>query len=138
MPEDVEIVAADASDVRQAIEAARGAAVVYQALNPAYDKWPELFPPLQRAALEAARAAGARYVSIDNLYGYGRGDGPLTERTPQQPNTKKGRLRAARPRDVLDAQARGDPAVIRLLRPRRQGVPVRRARVSAAACRQGS
>ena len=108
MPEDVEIVAADASDVRQAIEAARGAAVVYQALNPAYDKWPELFPPLQRAALEAARAAGARYVSIDNLYGYGRVDGTLTERTPQQPNTKKGRLRAAMTRDVLDAHARGD------------------------------
>jgi hypothetical protein len=65
------------------------AAVVYQALHPPYDKWPELFPPLQRAALEAARAAGARCVSSDNLYGYGRVDGTLTERTPQQPNTKR-------------------------------------------------
>jgi len=55
MPEDVEVVAADVSDARQAMDAARGAAVVYQALNPPYDKWPELFPPLQRAALEAGR-----------------------------------------------------------------------------------
>jgi nucleoside-diphosphate-sugar epimerase len=108
MPEDVGIVAADVSDARQAIDAARGAAVVYQALNPPYDKWPELFPPLQRAALEAARAAGARYVSIDNLYGYGRFGGTLTERAAPNPNTRKGRLRAAMTRDVLDAHARGD------------------------------
>ena len=108
MPADVEIVAADVSDARQAADAARGAAVVYQALNPPYDKWSELFPPLQRAALEAARAAGARYVSIDNLYGYGPVSGTLTERTPQQPNTKKGRLRAAMTREVLEAHACGD------------------------------
>jgi nucleoside-diphosphate-sugar epimerase len=95
MPADVEIVAADASDVRQAIKAARGASVLYQTLNPPYDRWTEMFPPLQRVALEAARSAGARYVSIDNLYGYGRVSGTLTERTPQAPHTKKGRLRAA-------------------------------------------
>jgi nucleoside-diphosphate-sugar epimerase len=108
MPENVEIVAADVADARQAMEATRGAAVVYQALNPPYDRWPELFPPLQRAALEAARAAGARYVSIDNLYGYGRVAGAFTEQTPQRPHTKKGRLRAAMTRGVLDAHARGD------------------------------
>ena len=108
MPADVEIVAADVADARQAVAAARGAAVVYQALNPPYDKWAALFPPLQRTALEAAQAAGARYVSIDNLYGYGPVSGTLTERTPQAPNTKKGRLRAAMTREVLEAHARGD------------------------------
>jgi nucleoside-diphosphate-sugar epimerase len=107
MPADVEILAADASDVRQATEAVRGASVLYQALNPPYDKWPGMFPPLQRAAMEAARATGARYVSIDNLYGYGRVSGTLTERTPQAPHTNKGRLRAAMTREVLDAHARG-------------------------------
>ena len=107
MPAETEVVAADASDVRQAIEAARGAAVVYQALNPPYDKWLELFPPLQRAAMEAARAAGARYVSIDNLYGYGPAQGTLTEQARQQPNSKKGRLRAGMTREVLEAHARG-------------------------------
>jgi nucleoside-diphosphate-sugar epimerase len=95
MPAEVDIVAADASDVRQAVEAARGAAVVYQALNPPYNKWPELFPTLQRVVMEAARAAGARYGSIDNLYGYGRVSGTLTEQTRPTPNTRKGRLRLA-------------------------------------------
>jgi nucleoside-diphosphate-sugar epimerase len=108
MPEPVEIVAADAADTSQAIEAARGAAVVYQALNPPYDQWQALFPPLQHAVMEAARAAGARYVSIDNLYGYGAAAGTLTETTPQAPNSKKGRLRAGMTRDVLAAHARGD------------------------------
>jgi len=55
-----------------------------------------------------ARAAGARYVSIDNLYGYGRFSGTLTERAALNPNTRKGRLRAAMTRDVLGAHARGD------------------------------
>jgi nucleoside-diphosphate-sugar epimerase len=108
MPEDVDVLAADASDARQATDAASGAAVVYQALNPPYDKWPALFPPLQRAVMEAAQSASARYVSIDNLYGYGRVSGTLTEHTPQQPHTKKGRVRAAMTRDVLNAHARGD------------------------------
>jgi nucleoside-diphosphate-sugar epimerase len=108
MPNEVEIVAADVSNLQQAIDAARGADVVYQALNPPYHKWAELFPPLQLAALEAARTAGARYVSIDNLYGYGRVSGTLTEDAALNPNTRKGRLRAAMTREVLDAHARGD------------------------------
>jgi nucleoside-diphosphate-sugar epimerase len=108
MPAEVDVVAADASDPTQAAAAARGAAVVYQALNPPYDQWPALFPPLQRAVMDAARAAGARYVSIDNLYGYGPAAGTLTEATPQAPNSKKGRLRAGMTREVLAAHARGD------------------------------
>jgi nucleoside-diphosphate-sugar epimerase len=108
MPADVEIVAADASDIAQATAAAARAAVVYQALNPPYDQWPQMFPPLQRAALAAARAAGARYVSIDNLYGYGRFDGPLTEQSPLRATTRKGKVRAAMTREVLEAHERGD------------------------------
>ena len=108
MPAEVDIVAADASDPTQAAAAARGAAVVYQALNPPYDQWVTLFPPLQRAVMDAARAAGARYVSIDNLYGYGPAAGTLTEATPQAPNSRKGRLRAGMTRELLAAHARGD------------------------------
>jgi nucleoside-diphosphate-sugar epimerase len=73
MPEGVEIAAADVSDARQAIDAARGAAVVYQALNPAYDKWPELFPPRIRVIQPLMmRLAGLFIVaareSVEMLY----------------------------------------------------------------------
>ena len=107
LPTDVEVVAADASDTAQAIRAAEGATVVYQALNPAYHQWVELFPALQRGALEAAAAAGARYVSIDNLYMYGEVDGPLTESLPNNAQTKKGRLRAQMAREVMEAHESG-------------------------------
>ena len=59
MPDEVEVVrVADASDPAQATEAAAGAAVVYQCLNPPYHQWHQLFPGLQRGAMAAARAAG--------------------------------------------------------------------------------
>ena len=51
---------------------AAGADVVYFCLNAAnYDRWAEEFPPLQRAVLAGAEAAGARLVVLDNLYAYG-------------------------------------------------------------------
>ena len=70
MPAEVEMVSADLSDATSAREAADGAAVLYQALNPPYHRWQQLFPALQYAALAAAQAGNARYVSIENLYMY--------------------------------------------------------------------
>jgi nucleoside-diphosphate-sugar epimerase len=96
MPADVEVVSvADASDPAQATEAARGASVIYQALNPEYTRWAELFPPLQRGVVAAAKAVGARYVSLENLYGLGRVNGPMTEDMPMHPCSGKGAVRAA-------------------------------------------
>lgn len=113
MPATVETVAADVSDRQQAIEAAAGAAVVYQALNPPYHQWHELFPSLQKNALAAAHAAGARYVSIDNLYMYDATCGPIREGTRIAPVSKKGELRALMADEVLTAHERGEvPATI--------------------------
>jgi uncharacterized protein YbjT (DUF2867 family) len=47
VPHGVEVIGGDATDEVFAREASDGASVVYFALNPPYDKWPELFPPLQ-------------------------------------------------------------------------------------------
>jgi nucleoside-diphosphate-sugar epimerase len=107
MPADVEILAADATDTAQAIAAAKGAAVVYQALNPAYDKWHEFFPALQAGALAAATAANARYVSIENLYMYDASQ-PIREDSPIAPVSKKGELRARLGEEVMAAHKRGD------------------------------
>jgi len=107
MPPDVELVAADASDAARAATVARGASVVYQALNPPYHRWLEEFPGLQAGALAAARAADARYVSIENLYMYDSSR-PITEDSPVAPRSKKGALRATMADEVLAAHARGD------------------------------
>lgn len=107
MPADVEILAADATDTAQAIAAAEGAAVVYQALNPAYHRWHEFFPALQAGALAAAMAANARYVSVENLYMYDSSQ-PIHENSPIAPVSKKGELRARLAAEVMAAHKRGD------------------------------
>lgn len=107
MPADVEMFAADVSDHAQAIEAAKGATVIYQALNPEYHQWHEYFPGLQAGALAAAKAVGARYVSIENLYMYDSSQ-PMTEDSPIRPKSKKGELRAKMADDVISAHQRGE------------------------------
>lgn len=105
MPDEVEIVAADVSDTAQAITVAEGAAVLYQALNPPYHQWHKQFPRLQASALAAAKAAGARYVSIENLYMYDS-SGPITEASPIRPQSKKGQLRAEMAAEVMRTHER--------------------------------
>ncbi len=107
MPEDVDIIAADLSDPRRSIEAAQGATVLYQALNPPYAKWHERFPALQSSALTAAKSTGARYVSIENLYMYDS-TAPITEDSPVRPRSSKGILRARMAEEVMTAHARGE------------------------------
>ncbi|HEV8165438.1 MAG TPA: NAD(P)H-binding protein, partial [Actinomycetota bacterium] len=72
VPDDVEVVGGDARDAAFTTAAAHGASVVYQTLNPPYAQWTAQFPALQAGVLAAAEAAGARLVSMENVYMYGR------------------------------------------------------------------
>ena len=82
VPDDVEIVGGDAGDPGFTTAAAHGAQVVYQTLNPPYHQWVELFPALQAGVLAAAEAAGARLVSMENVYMYGRPGRAAVHRDP--------------------------------------------------------
>ena len=64
VPDDVEVIGGDARDPAFTTEVARGAAVVYQTLNPPYHEWTAQFPRLQAGVLAAAEATGARLVSM--------------------------------------------------------------------------
>ncbi len=100
--------AADATDSEAAIDAAKGAAVIYQCLNAPYTQWPELFPPLQRAVLDAAERADALLVTLENLYAYEPTHGtPMTEDLPLGATTVKGRARATMTQELLSAAADG-------------------------------
>jgi nucleoside-diphosphate-sugar epimerase len=99
---------ADLTDAEAAIDAVKGATVVYQCLNVPYTQWPKLFPPLQRTVLTAAERAEALLVTLENLYGYGPTGGiPLTEDLPLAATTAKGRTRAAMTADLLAAAQSG-------------------------------
>lgn len=103
----VDAVAADVSRVRDARDACRDASVVYFCLQPPYDRWPELFPPLVDGGIAGAADAGARFVMADNLYAYGPVSGPIHEGSPADAASEKGRTRAAIADTVLDAHESG-------------------------------
>jgi nucleoside-diphosphate-sugar epimerase len=106
--EAVEVVGADAADTTFTREASAEASAVYFALNPPYDKWPELFPGLQAGVLEGAASAGAKLIAVENLYMYGSTGGrPLTEDLPYAANTRKGKVRARMSRELMEANASG-------------------------------
>jgi nucleoside-diphosphate-sugar epimerase len=108
VPAGVEVVGGNATDETFAREASEGASVVYFALNPPYDKWPELFPRLQAGVLEGAASAGAKLIAMENLYMYGSTDGrPITEDLPYAPNSRKGRLRAMMSEVLMEAHRSG-------------------------------
>jgi nucleoside-diphosphate-sugar epimerase len=106
-PDGVEQLAADIGSTEGARQACEGAAVVYHCAQPPYTKWAELFPPMTRAVLDGAAAAGAKLVFADNLYVYGPPDGPMTEESPQRAEGKKGRTRIEMADAVLSAHADG-------------------------------
>jgi nucleoside-diphosphate-sugar epimerase len=108
VPDGVEVVGGDATDEVFAREASKGASVVYFALNPPYNTWPELFPRLQAGVLEGAASAGAKLIAMENLYMYGpTGGRPITEDLPHAPNTRKGRVRAMMSQELMEAHRSG-------------------------------
>jgi nucleoside-diphosphate-sugar epimerase len=103
------VVGGDASDPSFTTRAAAGAEVLYFCLNAMhYARWAEEFPPLQRAVVAAAQAAGARLVVLDNLYAYGPPGGlDLVESMAARPTSAKAATRAAMTAELLDAQRAG-------------------------------
>jgi nucleoside-diphosphate-sugar epimerase len=106
-PVGTEAVAADVSIKSQALDATRGAAVIYQAAQPAYHRWSTDFPPMQVALLAAAETHNSKLVMADNLYLYGPIEGLMREVTPPHPVGKKGRLRAQLAEELLATHRAG-------------------------------
>ncbi|MEU1478775.1 NAD-dependent epimerase/dehydratase family protein [Streptomyces sp. NPDC005760] len=103
----IERIALDAGRTDDLAEALAGATTVFNAAMTAYQTWPETMPPLFASILAATERAGADYVMLGNHYGYQRTTGPLTERTPMTPHTRKGRVRAELWQQAKDAHDEG-------------------------------
>lgn len=108
LPAQVSWQSADLTDPEAAVDATKGAAVVYQCLNAPYTQWPLLFPPLQPNVLAAAERAEALLVTLENVYGYGpTGGAAMTEDLPLAADTSKGRTRAAMTDELFSAAHSG-------------------------------
>jgi nucleoside-diphosphate-sugar epimerase len=98
---------ADVATREGAAAACEGAAVVYHCLQPPYNRWAEELPALNRTVSDAVARAGAKLVVADNLYMYGPISGPISEASPQQPSSRKGRVRKEAADTLLAAHAAG-------------------------------
>ncbi|MFI5935816.1 NAD-dependent epimerase [Actinoplanes sp. NPDC051494] len=98
----IERVAADAADAARLSDLTEGASVLYNCVNPPYTRWAELWPPISRAMITAARDNNAVLAITGNLYGYGpQPGGRMAEHTPLGATGRKGRVRNQMWHDAL-------------------------------------
>jgi nucleoside-diphosphate-sugar epimerase len=93
---DATTLAADLTDPAQTLEAIRGSAVVYLCIGLPYDYsiWRQQWPRIIDNTIEACKKTQAKLIFFDNVYMYGKTEGPMTEETPYDPSSRKGDLRA--------------------------------------------
>lgn len=104
----------DAMDRADVLRAAEGAAVIVHAVNPpGYRNWAGLAVPMLENTIAAATREGARILFPGNVYNYGPdARGRIPEEAPQNPVTRKGRIRAAMERRLREAAQSGAKSVI--------------------------
>ncbi|QSX79751.1 NAD-dependent epimerase/dehydratase family protein [Agrilutibacter solisilvae] len=108
------VVSADLLDARRTAKAVEGSSIVYFTAGLPLDTalWEEQFPTMLKNALDACRAAGAKFAYFDNTYMYPQDARLLTEQAPFAPVGRKGRVRARMATMVLEEMARGDIPVL--------------------------
>ncbi len=91
-----ELIAADITYLSQTIQAIKDSSIVYLCIGLKYDfaVWRKQWPRIMNNVITACGQTGARLIFFDNVYMYGKVDGPMTEETPYNPCSKKGDLRA--------------------------------------------
>lgn len=102
----IQHVALDVTDADALAGLAAGASALFNCAMPRYDRWPEEFPPIAASMLNAAERSGADLITLSNVYGYGNVTGAMIESLPMEPNSVKGRVRAAMWKAALASRVR--------------------------------
>ena len=91
-----EIFQADVLNRDKVFQAVKGSDYVYLLVGLEYNRkvWRAEWPVIMRNAIDACKAAGARLIFFDNVYMYGRVNGSMTESSPYNPCSVKGKIRA--------------------------------------------
>jgi len=108
-PAGAEALRADLMQRGEVLGAVAEGSIVYLLAGLPYDRrvWRAQWPVIMDNAIAACAARGARLVFFDNVYMYGRVEGPMTEATPMRPSSEKGKVRAAIATTLLEAAAAG-------------------------------
>lgn len=96
---------ADLLDANQTADAVQGSEIVYMAAGLPYNAkiWKEQWPIVMKNVIEACKKHKAKLVFFDNVYMYGEVNGTMTEETPFNAVSVKGKARAGIATMVLDA-----------------------------------
>lgn len=99
-----EVFTADLLDADATERAIAGSEVAYLVAGLRYDLrvWREEWPRVMRNVIDACQRTGAKLVFFDNVYAYGRVDGPMTEETPYNPSSEKGKVRERIARALME------------------------------------
>jgi nucleoside-diphosphate-sugar epimerase len=113
-PKNVEIIAADASNLESAIQASRDASAIFNCVGTAYtgQAWETQMPVLWNNILQAATSSKAKLVIGDNLYVYDQVGSDtckngIHENLPHSSTTRKGRARIHMVETMLEAHRSG-------------------------------
>jgi nucleoside-diphosphate-sugar epimerase len=95
-PAGAERLHADLTDAGDVLRVVDEGSTVYLLAGLPYDRriWREQWPCIMRNVVAACESKSARLVFFDNVYMYGRVEGPMTEATPVRPVSAKGTIRA--------------------------------------------
>ena len=102
--------AADMTDASQALQAITGSSIVYLCIGLPYNYslWRQQWPRIMDNTISACQKTNARLIFFDNVYMYGKTDGPMTEETPYDPSSRKGDLRARLATQVMSEVRKGN------------------------------
>jgi nucleoside-diphosphate-sugar epimerase len=100
-----ESVAADVLDSESLKKAVAGSEVVYLLVGLEYSTkaWKRDWVRLMQNTIDACVATGAKLIFVDNVYMYGQVNGSMTEQTPVNPCSEKGKVRAEVAQLLIDA-----------------------------------
>lgn len=104
----------DAMVADDVLNAAQGVSLIVHAVNPpGYRNWEKLVLPMLDNSIHAAEAVGARILLPGTVYNFGPDAFPLlTEESPQNPATRKGKIRVEMESRLRAASERGVPVLI--------------------------
>ncbi len=108
--EGTETIAADATNYEQVLKAVEGSGIIYLLIGLEYkiEAWRAQWPKIMQNAIDACKATKAKLIFFDNVYMYGKVNGPMTEETPFKPVSKKGEVRAVIANMLLNEMKTGN------------------------------
>lgn len=106
---DEELICADLLDAASVRDAVKDSDIVYLTVGLKYSTkvWQTSWPVIMQNVIDACQKHQAKLVFFDNVYMYGLVEGAMSEETPYNPCSKKGKVRAQIAKMLEDAMRDG-------------------------------